>query len=109
MCPRTQLSGVTDDLPVVRYAVAGVVFGLAGGAGIAAGLTAIGARPSTVLAAAVLSVPALAVAVPLSAIARRVGSSPDDPEEVERRLAEGLGTSEALRDDAREGAERDPD
>jgi len=49
-----------------------------------------------------LAVPLLVVLVPLFYLAREVGSKADDPEEVESRLAEGLGLSKAELDRRRE-------
>jgi hypothetical protein len=50
-----------------------------------------------------LFAPLLLVLAPLFYLAREVGSVADDPEEVESRLAEGLGLSKAEFDRRREG------
>jgi len=61
---------------------------------------------SGTLAFAVLAAPVLVVLVPLFRLAREVGSRADDPEEVEARLAEGLGLSKDEFDRRREGEGR---
>ena len=58
------------------------------------------------LALAALAAPVLLVIVPLFYLAREVGSQADDPEEVEARLAEGLGLSKDEFDRRRKGEGR---
>ena len=53
-----------------------------------------------------LTVPLLVVLAPLFYLAREVGSRADDPEEVEARLADGLGLSKEEFDRRREGEGR---
>lgn len=55
------------------------------------------------LALAAIAAPVLVVLAPLFYLAREVGSEADDPEEVEARLAEGLGLSKDEFDRRREG------
>ena len=58
------------------------------------------------LALAALAAPVLVVLVPLFYLAREVGSEADDPDEVEARLAEGLGLSKDEFDRRRRGEGR---
>jgi hypothetical protein len=58
------------------------------------------------LALAALAAPVLVVVVPLFYLAREVGSEADDPDEVEARLAEGLGLSKDEFDRRRKGEGR---
>ena len=58
------------------------------------------------LALGALAAPVLVVVLPLFYLAREVGSQADDPEEVEARLAEGLGLSKDEFDRRREGEGR---
>lgn len=73
----------------------------AGAASVAVGLTVFAAAVGTgtppgaaAAPAAIAGLFALIVA-PLAALARQVGAEADDHEEIERRIAEGLGLSEA--------------
>lgn len=55
---------------------------------------AVGGETGMVVAVGALTLLFAAVGTGLLLIARKVGSKADDPEEVERRMAEGLGLSE---------------
>ena len=68
---------------------------------VAVWLIAIDASGALVLTA--LAVPLVVVLAPLFYLAREVGSQADDPEEIESRLAEGLGLSKEEFDRRREG------
>lgn len=61
---------------------------------------------SGTLVLVVLAVPLLVVLTPLFYLAREVGSQADDPDEVEARLADGLGLSKEEFDRRREGEGR---
>ena len=89
------------DLPVGRAGVALVLGGVTALFLLGVWLLATGGGGPLALAA--LAVPALVVIAPLVYLAREVGSQADDPEEVEARLAEGLGLSKAEFDRRREG------
>lgn len=67
------------------------------------GVWLLAAGRSGPLALAALLLPLLVVLAPLFYLAREVGSVADDPEEVEARLAEGLGLSKEEFDRRREG------
>lgn len=82
----------------------GVVVALGGAIALfLAGVWTLAAGGGGPLALAALAVPAVVVVAPLVYLAREVGSEADDPEEVEARLAEGLGLSKAEFDRRREG------
>jgi hypothetical protein len=92
------------DLSVGRVGVAATV----GGATVLflVGVWLLATGESGPLALAALAAPVLVVLGPLFYLAREVGSEADDPEEVETRLAEGLGLSKAEFDRRREGERR---
>jgi hypothetical protein len=82
----------------------GVVVALVGVIGLfLAGVWILASGGGGPLALAALVLPALVVVAPLVYLAREVGSEADDPEEVEERLAEGLGLSKAEFDRRHEG------
>jgi hypothetical protein len=87
-------AGVADDDESPSPAL------VAGGAVLVAVLVAlvaallVGGEAGAVVAIGALTVLFAAVGVGLFCIARKVGSKADDPAEVERRMAEGLGMSE---------------
>ncbi|MFB6207552.1 MAG: hypothetical protein ABEJ05_13610 [Haloglomus sp.] len=87
--------GVVDDADTGRAAAL-----VAAGAVLVAvfvaliGALLIGGRVGALVAIGALTLLFAAVGTGLFLIARRVGSKADDPEEVERRMAEGLGLSE---------------
>jgi hypothetical protein len=68
-------------------------------------LAASGGNPSTLVVVA-LALPVLVVIGPLFYIGTKVASRADDPDEVEARLAEGLGMSKSEFDRRREGEGR---
>lgn len=90
-------TGVTDDVaaedgPRTAFIAAGAVLLAVLVALIGALL--VGGDTGAVVAIGALTVLFGAVGVGLFLIARQVGSKADDPEEVERRMAESLGLSE---------------
>ncbi len=92
------------DLSVGRVGVAATLAGAAALFVVAVWLLASDVSGTLVLA--VMAVPLLVVLAPLFYLAREVGSQADDPEEVEARLAEGLGLSKEEFDRRREGEGR---
>lgn len=89
-----QARSVTDEnLSLLRYVVGGVVAASAVSTLAIWGLGELGVPPPTAVTVGVLFAPGVAIGVPLLAIARRVGSRPDDPEATERRLADRLGSA----------------
>jgi ABC-type transport system involved in cytochrome bd biosynthesis fused ATPase/permease subunit len=96
MCVRAHGIGVSGTSP---EGVSQTTLLLAGGVlvvvAVALGAAAvIGGATGAAVAGGALVVLFAAVGVALFLLARRVGSQADDPEEVERRLAEGMGLSE---------------
>ena len=73
-------------------AVAGAVLLVVAGA--LATATVVGGQTGALVAIGALTLLFVAVGAALFLLAREVGSRADDPEEVERRLAEELGSSE---------------
>lgn len=92
------------DLTVGRVGVAATLVCATALFVAAIGLLVTGAGRTLVLVA--VAVPLLIVLAPLFYLAREVGSRADDPEEVEARLAEGLGLSKEEFDRRREGEGR---
>lgn len=85
---------MTDALTGRRLFAAGAT---ALGVGLAALAAAAGTGTSPGTAAAVGTMTGLfaLIVAPLAVLARRVGARTDDPEEIERRIAAGLGLSKA--------------
>jgi hypothetical protein len=85
--------GVADDEQVSPVLVAGGAVLVVVLVALVAALL-VGGETGAVVAIGALTVLFAAVGVGLFLIAREVGSKADDPAEVERRMAEGLGMSE---------------
>jgi hypothetical protein len=81
-----------DDGPGEAFVAAGAV--LLAVLVALVGALVVGGDTGAVVAIGALTVLFAAVGVGLFLIARKVGSKADDPEEVERRMAESLGLSE---------------
>lgn len=84
---------MTDALTGRRLLAAGTT---ALGVGLAAFAAAgTGTSPGTAAAVGTMTGLFALIVAPLAALARRVGARTDDPEEIERRIAAGLGLSKA--------------
>jgi hypothetical protein len=92
------------DLPVGGVGIAAAFLGAMALFLVGVWLLATGSGGPLALTA--LAAPVLVVVAPLFYLAREVGSVADDPEEVEARLAEGLGLSKDELDRRREGEGR---
>lgn len=85
---------MSDTLTLRRFLGFGAT-ALAVGVGAFALLSGTGTRPAPTVALATLAALFALVVAPLIALARRVGAEADDHEEIERRIAAGLGMSKA--------------
>jgi hypothetical protein len=102
----TETGGEGGDGPSPTLVAAGAV--LVAVVVVLVGALVVGGETGASLAMGAMTILFVAVGLGLFRIARKVGSEADDPAEVERRMAEGLGMSEErtqLRVDRVEGEE----
>lgn len=85
---------MSDTLTLRRFLALGAT-ALAVGVAAFALLAGTGTRPAPAAALAAVAALFALVVAPLVALARQVGAEADDHEEIERRIAEGLGLSKA--------------